>query len=202
MLYIALPIAAQFKANNQCRSQLEDLILQVEYAFYNKDRPTYANQATVVFNMTLPTGRSSIVIPNTYYMPSFFLGFTLSHMSHDWYVFASPGATITLPHKNTRFGDIFYYEAGFGRNLYYISNKFIITGLVEFFGTYQRPDKLCGRKELNSEGNNFFIGPSLWIATQRFIFEAGIAFPVVHNSINTGKHNYFFSAEMGWKFNS
>lgn len=66
------PIAAKFRYHNYQSSGIGDLFIQAEYAFYNKDRQDYANQATVVASMTFPTGSFKKQPPTGFGSPTFF----------------------------------------------------------------------------------------------------------------------------------
>lgn len=200
-LYIGLPIAIKLKQNNFSSSGIEDLIVELEYAFYNKETIRYQNQATLVANIGFPTG-SDIKNPHTGYgSPSFFLGLTASHMAIEWYTFLSAGVTIPTPHKNTHFGNQFYYQFGFGKNIAYKSEKWILTWMIEFNGTDNRLNQIRNPLNPNLGGNTFTIGPSLWFSTQKLIIQAGIAIPLVHNPLgNQNINDYFVAVDIGVKF--
>lgn len=200
-LYTVVPVATKFRLNNNCSSGLEDMYVQLEYAYYTKKHSKSVNQATVIANVTFPTGS---IFKNPRLgngSVSFLLGLTASHLAIDWYYFISTGAQLTTTKNQIKAGNKFYYQGGIGRNLEYESSKRIITILLELFGTYSQKNKIGGISEPNSGGNIFYIGPSLWFSTQHFIFSTGIAFPVIHTEQEFGKHNYFLALELGWKFN-
>lgn len=197
-----LPIAAQFIMQKHHSSGLQDCILQAEYAFYNNDHPTYGNQFTFVGNITFPSGSTKKDPVTGLGSPSFFLGMTASHMSEKWYLFVSPGYIITTPHSNKHLGNQWLYQWGIGRNLYYTSQKRLLTLILEFFGTQGGLDTLPLKASQRLGGTNLFIGPSVWFATPKYIVNAGIAFPAMQkvSRINT-KHKFIFAAEIGYKFN-
>lgn len=200
-LYAGIPIDTQFTSNHIHPTGMEDIFVQFEYAFHNKDKPTYANQATVVANVAIPykaSNRHSSSESNT---TSFLLGLTANHMSCDWYIFGSTAIQLSLSKNCTNFGKSFYYQWGLSKNLYYVSSKRILTLLVEFFGIYTQADTYCGKKQ-NSASNVFYIGPCLWYSTPRLILQAGIAFPVIQKVNGLTKNNYFLAFEAGWKFNT
>ena len=58
-LFAVIPVATQLRLDKHCSSGIEDIFIQGEYAFYNQDKLTHANQATLVANITLPTGSST-----------------------------------------------------------------------------------------------------------------------------------------------
>jgi hypothetical protein len=201
-LGIGVPIAAKFKLNGRSSSGFEDLIVQLEYAFYNNDHPTHGTQLTFVTDVTFPTGSTKKTPVTGLGSPSFFLGLTASYMSTKWYLFASPGYIITTPHNNTHLGNQWLYQWGLGRNIYYVPSKRILTVLLEFFGTQGGLDTLPLKASQRLGGNNLFIGPSLWFATERLVLNAGIAFPAMQKiSATNTKHKFLFACEAGWKFN-
>lgn len=202
-LLCALPVAARLKENGYCSSGVEDLVLQGEYAFHNKDRQTYANQATLVANIMLPTGSSKKQPPTGFGSPTFFLGGTASHMSINWYVFASVGALLTTAHRQgTCFGKSLLYQSGFSRNIAYRERSWILNWLVELYGLFSAHDKIAGCINKNSGGNSFFIAPSLFFSTQRLWVQAGVAFPVAQHLFGVqNKMHSIVLFDASWKFN-
>jgi hypothetical protein len=199
-LTIGQPIAAKFKFNNSQSSGIGDFVIQGEYAFYNKDRPTYADQATIIANMTFPCGSLNKNPPTGFGSPTFLLGATAGHMSIDWYIFACFGGIITTPHNSDKFSNTLLYQWGFGKNLHYVPHKRIVTALLEFFGSYTNSSQIRGPHYKNFDDNNFFIGPSLWVSTKRFTFNPGIAFSLYSNKKDPGIGKILISAEVGWTF--
>lgn len=201
-LFVQLPITLKFKLNNQVSRSVEDLLVQFEYAVYEKNKETSTNQVTFVANMTLPTGSANDQLPSSFGAPSYFLGLTASHMGDNWYPFVSTGAIITTSNNDTKFGNQFLYECGVCKNISYVANKWILSGMVEMHGLYIQRSTIAGTIDPNSGWNDILVGPSLWFSTQRFVGQAGIAWSVYHklfgNQIN--KHNYYVTADIGWKF--
>ncbi|MDZ4124563.1 MAG: hypothetical protein U1E02_10355 [Hydrogenophaga sp.] len=201
-LLFAVPVAAQLKQDGYCSAGVSDLLLQGEYAFYNKDRQTYANQATFVASILLPTGSHKKVPPTGFGSPTFFLGATASHMSVDWYVFSALGTLLTTAHNHgTVFGKQFLYEAGFGRNIAYREKRWLLNWLLEFNGQFSARDKIQGIVDKNSGGNTFSIGPSLFFSTQRLLLLGGVAFPVAQHLFGVqNKARYQVAFYASWKF--
>lgn len=204
-LFVSIPIATQFKINNcpnyNCSRGIEDMYVQLEYAYYTKENMQAVTQATVVANITFPTGSITKNPRLGNGSVSFLLALTASHMATDWYYFISGGAQITTTKNNIKFGNEFYYQGGIGRNIDYIPNGRIITLLLESFGIYSQKNRAFGIINPMSGGNVFYIGPSLWISTSNFIFSTGIAFPIVNNDKEFGNNNYYYTLEVGYKFN-
>lgn len=196
------PTAAKFKYQNIRSSGIGDLFIQTEYAFYNKDRSTYAQQATCVAQMTFPSGSLKKNPPTGFGSPTFLIGATAGHMGINWYLFTCFGGIITTPHHNNQFPNTILYQWGIGRNIYYISEKLIITLLAEFFGSYTSTTRIRGPHYKNFDANNFYIGPSLWISTRHFIFNPGIAFSLYKQQANDPtRGRVLVSADIGWTFN-
>jgi len=202
-LFIQLPIAARFKSDGLRSSGLEDLILQLEYVFYASLTETRTHQLTLVTSLSLPTGSVNKHPTTGFGSPSFFLGITANHLSTEWYCFLSSGVLLTTRnHKNSKFGNQFFYQTGFGKNIAYISEKWLLTWMLEFTGTYTQKRKINGIINPNSGGNTILFGPSLWFSTQRFILQAGIAPVIVDHLFGVQtKNRVFIALNVGWKFN-
>ena len=71
------PFSPEMLDGCQKSSGLEDYYIQVEYAFYNKKTKDYIDQATLVSNMTIPTGNINNKPPTGYGGPSAFIGATV-----------------------------------------------------------------------------------------------------------------------------
>lgn len=201
-LTLGQPIAAKFKFQNFQSSGVGDFFIQGEYALYNKDRPTYANQATLVAQVTFPSGSLKKNPPTGYGSPTFFLGATACHMNTDWYIFAGVAGLLTTPHASKQLPNTIFYQWGFGKNLYYIPKKMVITLTAEFFGAYTNGSRIRGANFKNFDDNNFFVGPSLWFATERFIFNPGIAFSLYSNKKDPSISRIVVSLQTGFKFNT
>ncbi len=194
---------ANFKIDCQRSSGPEDMFVQFEYAFHTKIEPRYFTQATVVGALILPVGSYKKQPETGFGSPSVFLGLTASYNGVDWYAFACPGALLPTSHHGTKFGNIFFYECGFGHNITYIPQKMIFMWMIEFFGIYRQKNVINYKTDLNSGSNIFYVGPSLWFSTDRFLLQAGIAVPVAqHFNGSQRKNNYYADLYMGWKFNT
>lgn len=197
-LYAGLPIGVHGRINTIHPTSLDDTLIQLEYAFYNKDTPTYANQITLVGNAQIATkvSRRHSALPLN--PPHFLLGMTASHMSCDWYFFASPAIEFGKKKNNKKFGYIAYYQWGIGKNLYSSPNKRILTIIFEFFGS-----SVLASKSKNSikDKHILYAGPCIWFSTPRLIFQGGIALPFVQKLSGFAKTDFFLAAEVGWKFN-
>lgn len=201
-LFVELPIAVKFKIEDQTSRGLSDLIIQFEQVMYDDETESKINAISAVANMTFPTGSTSKNPSISFGSPTFFLGTTLSHSEFDWYYFASFGGQITTYNKQgIKAGNAFFYQGGFGRNIAYKSDKWILNWLVEINGIYVQRNKLCNIIDCNSGRNTILLGPSLFFATQHFSIDAGVLAVVAQHSRGCQlKENYVAAAYMGWKF--
>ena len=150
--FFNVPFSPGNKAQNNHSSGLEDIFAQLEYAFYTATSSYSANQATLVANVTFPTGSSSKIPPTGFGSNSFFIGATFNHMAIDWFFFTSPGVLLTTLKHGTQFGNQFLYQLGFGRNIPSLSG-WIFAWMVEFDGLYSWKNKIKGNIDPNSGGN-------------------------------------------------
>ena len=210
--FFEVPFAVEFFDNlrlsptavlHEERRGVEDLLFQFEYAFYNKEMPTYANQATIVAAITAPTGEIRIPPPTGFGAPSFFLGATASHVDPVWYYYLSSGATLPTTRNHTKVGNLYFYQGGGGINIAYWPKEWIFTAMFEFAGTYFSRNKVNGAIDLNSGAHLLLMGPSLWWSTQQLIIQGGFSFPAYQKFFgNQNNVNYYFALNIGWKFNT
>lgn len=180
-------------------SGVGDAFMQVEYAFYNKGALTYGNQATVVGNISFPTGSIERHPPLGNGATTFFLGLTANHTAIKWYYFASTGVTFPTTSHGNRPGNNFVYQGGIGRNIP-TSSRSILAVLLELNGTYSGKNTNCGVVDNNSGGNVFYIGPSLWFSTARCVLQIGILGAVTQQLYGSqNKNNYFAALSFWWK---
>lgn len=181
-------------------SGLEDFFIQLEYAFYNKSTRKYVDQATVVANITFPTGSIKKDPPTGFGSPSLFLGGTYYRTYVDWFVFVAPGAVLTTSEHGTKVGDQFLYQFGVGRNI--PSPKGTIGAwMVEVDGQYNKKNRVKGKIDPNSGGNTIYVTPSLWFSTKEMLVQAGVSFPVnQHLFGKQHKFQYVFNFNFAWSF--
>ncbi|MCL4360807.1 hypothetical protein M1446_00450 [Candidatus Dependentiae bacterium] len=190
-----------FKINKNKSSGLGDIGVQFEYAFYQKNTPEKRDQATIVANITLPTGSAKKNPPLGFGSPSFFLGLTWRHISHQWYVFTSYGATLTTQKRQTKFGNEYLYEFGIGKKIGKLKGG-VVWWLFEMNGVHLQRDKICGQIDPNSGGNFIFWAPMcLRFDYEKLILQFGPQFPVLQKQ--NGQQNkiiYSFAFSLIWKF--
>lgn len=199
-IFISAPFVLRSRQHKSHSSGIEDCSIQLEYAFYTEEFYTYYDQATVVANVTVPTG-SNIKNPSTGTgSNSFFIGTTYSRMMIDWFFFTSHGGILNASSHKTRFGDQFLYQFGLGR-LITNTKHWLFDWMIEVDGTYTWKDKILGVIDPDSGGNVIYVTPSLWISSYDLIIQLGIGFPVLQNlSGRQEKNDYLLEMNVGWTF--
>lgn len=191
-------ITVPFDLRNQAASQysdgIEDTLLQFEYQFYSKSTNSDVDGATIVTNISIPTGSSTKNPPTGFGAPSFFLGTTYAHMSVDWYSFTSFGANFTTTHSGTKYGNEYLYQGGLGRNIASAPSEWIFSALVEIDGVYALKDQINQITDPNSGGNVILVTPSLWLSLKNLNLQLGIGFPVVQNLFGQQEKNHYLLA--------
>lgn len=199
-VFLNFPVSIKNEINCFKSCGIEDIFAQFEYAIYNKNHLTYINQWTLVGSLYLPTGSSSKIPPTGVGNPSFFLGSTFCHLAIDWYVYISAGATLIPKKNNSKFGNQYVYQFGLGKNIGTLPG-WIFTWILELNGIYNQGNNVDGIIDLNSGGHSLFIGPSLWISSEKLIIQAGISFPVYQHLFGIqNKIDYFAAINIGYTF--
>lgn len=202
-LFFNFPFTPKYKNNCQKTSGMEDIFVQGEYAFFYQEKERATNMITLITSLYVPTGSTKKKPPTGFGAPSFFLGATVSHLSVEWYLIASPVAWITTSRGDTKFGNQYFYQGCVGRNIWSKPDACIITVMVELFGIYDCQDKIDGVIDPNSGSNLVHIGPTLWLSSQRFFGQVGILY-VASQSYHgcQNKNSYLVAIDLGWKFNT
>lgn len=199
-LFISAPIAVRYRQDDHHSSGPGDLSIQLEYAFYTKAYKTYYDQATVVTNVTIPTGSTKKNPQTGLGSNSFFIGGTYSRTGIDWFGFTSSGGILTTSSHRNKFGDQFLYQFGFGRRITN-TKDWLFAWMVEFDGTYSWKDKIHGVIDPNSGGNVIYLTPSIFISSENLIFQLGIGYPVQQHLFGLqGKNDYLLELNAGWTF--
>ena len=197
-VFFNAPIAIRYKEKNNRSNGMEDVFLQFEYAFYNAEDLFWTDQATVVANVAYPSG-SGTKVPNTGFgSPSFFIGGTFNHTTPDWFFFGGLGATLNTFSSNTKFADVYLYEMGIGRN---IAAPFgwIYAWMLEIDGQYSSRNIIKGVVDRSSGGNIVFVTPSLWISSEKLIFQLGAGGVLTQHLYGDQSHfTWQVVANLGW----
>jgi hypothetical protein len=191
-VYINVPCAARYQEGSQSSAGVADIFIQTEYSFYRYIGVDQTNAMSFVASLFLPSGSDHKEPPTGFGSPSFFFGLTASHLATDWYFFISPGLLLTTPQgQHTQAGNIYYYQAGFGRNIAYEADKWLLTWIIELSGTCEMRRKINGVTDPNTGGSTIVIGPELWFSTNELIVQGGIA-PVVLEHLNGSQLKNWF----------
>jgi hypothetical protein len=199
-IFITAPFAARYRQDHHHSSGGEDLIIQLEYAYYTKEAYTYIDQATLVTSVTIPTGSTKKNPPTGLGANSFFIGGTYSREGIYWFYFTSHGALLTGSSHRTKFGNQFLYQFGVGRNIANVDD-WLFAWMVELDGIYSWKDRIRGSTDPNSGGNVIFLTPSLWISSTHCILQLGIGCPVQQHLFgHQTKNDYLLALNAGWTF--
>jgi hypothetical protein len=201
VLLVGLPFALRFNQGCLSSSGFQDGTVQLEYIPYSYDTEESNFELSLVGSLFIPFGTNNKFPITGYGVPSFFVGITAHYLSIEWYWFISPGAFFTTSHHKNRAGNTFLYQAGFGKNIGYESDKWISMLMLELNGICIEKNRHCNILDPNTGGNAIAVGPSFWFSTQRVIFQVGIS-PVVyqHWNGNQAKEIFIFNLNFAWKF--
>lgn len=199
-IFFNFPFTPNLRDGCQRSRGLEDFFVQLEYSFYNKSTHCYVDQATVVANITAPTGSIKKNPPTGFGSPSFFIGGTYYRTWVDWFVFAAPGAILTTSDHRNKFGDQFLYQCGFGRNIPSPAG-WIFAWMIEVDGQYNKRNRIRGVLDPNSGGNAIYVTPSLWISSKEILLQFGVSLPVNQNLFGRQrKFDYALNLNAAWSF--
>ncbi len=199
-IFFNFPFTPLLEDGRERSSGLEDFFIQLEYAFYNKSTSTYSDQATLVGNITVPTGSIKKDPPTGFGSPSLFLGGTYTRMKVDWFVFTAQGAILTGSDHGTKFGDQFLYQFGVGRNIPSPAG-WIYAWMFEIDGQYSKKNRIDGEIDPNSGGNVIYATPSLWISSKEMLLQFGVSFPINQNLFGKQrKIDYALNFNFAWSF--
>jgi hypothetical protein len=199
-LYFTFPFTPQLKDGSHRSSGLEDFFVQVEYAFYNQSTLTYVDQATVLANVTAPTGSIRKNPPTGFGSPSIFLGGTCYRTWVDWLVFVCPGVILTTSDHGSKFGDLFLYQCGCGRNIP-SPQGWVYAWMIEVDGQYNKKNRIKGKVDPNSGGNSLYVTPSLWASSKEITLQLGVSIPINQNLFGKQRtFDYALNLNFAWSF--
>ena len=197
----AIPFTPSNRAHGHTSSGVEDVELQFEYSPYHNSTTCYEEGATVVANVTFPTGSTKRNPPTGLGSSSFFLGATYSRMYTDWFGFLSDGILFPTPHHGTKAGNAFLYQAGLGRNILSIKSDLTLAWLAEINGLYLQKSKIKSKTDPNSGRNIVYITPSLQLCTEKLLLQLGFGFPIIQHLFgHQNKNNYLVTSNFVWTF--
>lgn len=199
-LFFNTPVTPQFYDDPHRSRGLEDFFIQAEYAFYNHTTYTSVDQATLVANVTYPTGSIHKKPPTGFGSPSVFLGATYYHVLVDWLFFTSNGAILTTSDHGNKFGGQFLYQCGMGRN-FCSPEGWIYAWLLEVDGQYGKRNRICGHIDPNSGGNFIYVTPSLWVSSKDVLVQFGFSIPINQNLFgHQNKFDFGLNLNCAWSF--
>lgn len=199
-IFFNAPFTPIMKDDGHRSSGLEDFFIQLEYAFYNKKTVDYEDQATIVENITFPTGSVKKDPPTGFGAPSLFLGGTFYRTYIEWVFFTEHGAVLTTSDHGTKIGDQFLYQFGFGKT-FATPPGYIYAWMFEVDGQYSKKNRIHGDIDPNTGGNFIYATPSLWISSKEFLLQFGISFPITQNLFgNQKKIDYALNFNFAWSF--
>lgn len=205
--FILFPVPAIYEQEQVKVSGFGDIIMQAEYAFYNRSDYHSLTQATAVASLFLPSGvfDATQIDILSHHAPfiglgstGFFVGGTWSRTTYDWYTFISGGSLLTTAHNENKIGRSLFYQAGIGRNLTYYDDK-ILMAMLEFDGISFKRDRLQGVINPDSGGTIMYLGPSFYLATTNTIFQMGFQIPCYQKLNGTqAKNSFLISISFAW----
>lgn len=199
-VFANVPFSPGNKQDHHHSSGLEDVFIQLEYAYYNKEKKDFTDQATIVGNVTFPTGSTHDVPPTGFGSPSVFLGTTYNHTGINWFYFGAAGAVLTTSYHSTKFGNQYFYELGFGRD-FWTPPGWIFAWMFEVDGQYSEKNKLDGDLDQNSGGHTIYATPSFWISNEKLIIQFGIGLPITQHLFGKQPKQYYtIDFNFGWTF--
>lgn len=190
-IQISFPTAIKFKEFNNQSSGFENIRITLEYQFFESKLDGEMFRVTVLGSLFLPNGDSIKDPPIGFGSPSVFGGLTFAYFSHDWYLYSADFVHLTTNRNCTKFGNEFFYTAGIGKNFDFAPGL-LVSVLLEFLGVFSQRDTICGRIDCNSGGNTIFLGPTLYIASEKLFAQGGIVFPVLQKLNGVQPTSSFF----------
>ncbi len=191
---VSVPVTPIQKENKNRSAGLEDAFLQLEYAFYGKSTYCFVDQATILATVFAPTGSAKKVPATGNGATSYLLGGSFERVYTDWFFFTSYAAIVAQSQNDTRFGNMYLYQGGLGRNIFNIDSKWIFAGMAEVDGDYSKRNKINGTTDPNSGGNVVYVMPSLWLSSKDWIFQLGVGYAVTQNLYGDQKRNTYLVA--------
>jgi hypothetical protein len=199
-IYYNFPIAVSFRDDGHHSAGLEDFFIKMGYAFYNKTTKHYEDQAALITSVSFPTGSVEKNPPTGFGSPSFFLGMTYYRTMVDWIFFTGHGALLTTSQYQTKIGDQFLYQYGFGRNIP-SPEGWIYAWMLEIDGQYGKKSRINGEIDPNSGGNFIYVTPSIWVSSKDIQFQFGISLPINQNLYGQQKKfDYALNFSFAWSF--
>lgn len=197
-LYLNFPFTPEYRDNQNRSSGLEDFFLQLEYAFYTKTTKTATDQATIVANISYPTGSINKTPFTGFGAPGFFIGGTYYHTTVEWVLFTSQGAILTTPNRGSKIGNFFLYQFGIARNIP-SPKDWIYALMLELDGQYQ--NRFHGIIDKNSGSHAIYVTPSFWVSSKYLTTQFGFSLPIYRNfKGNQTPYDFALNFNISWSF--
>lgn len=197
---IEFPYSPGMKDGDHKSSGIEDIDIQLEYAFYSKSTKCWADQATIVAVTNIPTGSCEKNPPTGLGATSWLLGITYNHIEIDWFCFGALGGVLTTTGPKCKAGNQFLYQLGIGRDIC-TPPGWIYAWMVEMIGQYSWKSESNHRRDPNSGGNVISIIPSLWVSSETLILQLGVGYPVVQKLFGDQRKQYMSAYfNIAWTF--
>lgn len=177
---IPVPYSPGNKEGDEHSSGIEDMFLQFEYAFYERECKFFTEELTIIANVTFPTGSGLKFPPTGFQACSFLIGSAYDYLGVEWSFFGATAFVFPLKEDGVRFGNQYIYQLGFARNIC-SPPGWIYAWVMEFTGLYAWRNTFDNQVDPNSGGNVIWWTPSLWISSHHTIFQIGVGTPVVQH---------------------
>ncbi len=195
-----VPVAVQYKEDDEHSYGLEDISLQFEYAYFGRSRSCFIDQATIVGAVSFPTGSSSKKPPTGFGAVTYFIGGTYSYTLENWFWFTAYGALFPMSHGNSRDGNQYLYQFGFGRYIGFYKG-WLFDWIVEIDGLFSSRSKQNGMINPDSGGNVIYMTPSLFAANKNWIVQFGFGFVVQqHQFGHQNREKYLGALGLAYTF--
>lgn len=197
-VFVNVPAAPKLRDGRDHSSGLQDLFAQFEYAYYDHEDYLWAEQATIVASLIIPTGSATKSPSTGFGTPSVFLGTTYNYTGTEWFYTTEYGAFFTGSKYRTKIGNQYLYEFLFGRNIATWPGH-LLAWMVEFDGIYSERNRIRGDLDKNSGGNVIFMTPSIWYSSEKFLLQFGVGHTIYqHLNGRQNRHGYIVAINLGW----
>ncbi len=170
------PYILKERSENKRTSGLADMIIDLEYAYYEKEGERSLVQATIIGGLQFPTSDQDKKLLLDFGSWAGFIGITNSFLFLPWYWFFSAGVLIARNRDNIEFGNEYIYESGVGIKLIKLNHDDNVALLVEMNGRYLTKSKINGQSIPAVGGHVLYVGPVIRLDWRTITAQAGIQF--------------------------
>ncbi len=180
-----VPYILKERSENKRTSGIADMILDLEYAFFEKKEDRSLVQATIIGGIQFPTSDKEKKPLLDFGSWSGFIGFTNSFLFLPWYWFFSGGVLITRNRDNIEFGNEYFYESGAGVKLIKLNHDDNIALLIEMNGRFLDKSKITSQSIPAVGGHVLYVGPIIRLDWRAITTQAGIQFAAAQHIFNS-----------------